>query len=56
MTPTIISLLAVTIGFFGLLIWVYWPSHKNRLEQLGRIPLDDEEREDRRVSGRREDS
>jgi hypothetical protein len=38
----IVSLLAVTIGFTLLVGWVYWPSHKAPLEQLGRIPLGDE--------------
>jgi cbb3-type cytochrome oxidase subunit 3 len=38
---TIFSLLAVTFGFAVLVLWVYWPSRRNRLEALGRIPLDD---------------
>jgi cbb3-type cytochrome oxidase subunit 3 len=41
MTATLISLLAVTFGFVGLVLWVYWPSHKQELESLGQIPLDD---------------
>jgi cbb3-type cytochrome oxidase subunit 3 len=43
MTPTLISLLAVTFGFIGLVVWVYWPSRKQELESLGHIPLDDSE-------------
>lgn len=43
MTGTLISLLAVTFGFLGLVFWVYWPSRKKELESLGRIPLDDPE-------------
>lgn len=42
MSPAIISLLAVTLGFTALVLWVYWPSHKARLERLGHIPLTDE--------------
>jgi cbb3-type cytochrome oxidase subunit 3 len=42
MSPTLISLLAVTVGFTALVAWVYWPSHKARLERLGHIPLADE--------------
>jgi cbb3-type cytochrome oxidase subunit 3 len=38
----LVSLLVVTIGFTLLVAWVYWPSHRTRLEQLGRIPLGDE--------------
>ena len=41
MTATLISLLAVTFGFIGLVLWVYWPSRKQELESLGQIPLDD---------------
>lgn len=43
MNPTIFSLLAVTVGFLGLVAWVYWPRRKQDLESLGRIPLDDDE-------------
>jgi|GEM_PF-6023846 len=56
MTPTIISLLAVTFGFIGLVLWVYWPSHKSRIEKLGRIPLDDKDLEDQETSTRRKHS
>jgi len=42
MNPTLISLLAVTVGFTALVAWVYWPSRKARLERLGHIPLADE--------------
>jgi cbb3-type cytochrome oxidase subunit 3 len=31
----------VTVGFAALVLWVYWPTRRNRLEALGRIPLDD---------------
>ena len=40
MTATLFSLIAVTIGFTALVVWVYWPSRRNRLESLGQIPLD----------------
>jgi cbb3-type cytochrome oxidase subunit 3 len=42
MNPTLISLLAVTLGFTALVLWVYWPSRKARMEQFGSIPLADE--------------
>jgi cytochrome c oxidase cbb3-type subunit 4 len=29
--------------FVGIVAWVYWPSHKQRLESFGRIPLQDED-------------
>ncbi len=37
-----ISLLAVTAGFGGLLLWVYWPGHRDRLESYGAMPLEDD--------------
>jgi cbb3-type cytochrome oxidase subunit 3 len=43
MSPPEISLLAVTIAFTGLVIWVYWPSHRQRLESFGSMPLDDDD-------------
>ena len=42
MTATLISLIAVTVGFAALVAWVYWPSRKSRLEALGEIPLEAE--------------
>lgn len=42
MNPGILSLLAVTIGFTTLVLWVFWPSHKALLERHARIPLADE--------------
>lgn len=35
------SLLAVTIGFTGLVWWVYAPKRRSRLEAHGSIPLND---------------
>ncbi|MEM8768486.1 MAG: cbb3-type cytochrome c oxidase subunit 3 [Pseudomonadota bacterium] len=43
MNATIFSLLAVTLGFGLLVAWVYWPSRRQKLEELGRIPLDGED-------------
>lgn len=40
MNATLFSLIAVTLGFTGLVAWVYWPSRKSRLEALGQIPLE----------------
>ena len=45
MSATEISLIAVTLAFTGLVLWVYWPSRRQRLESLGNIPLDDDDRE-----------
>lgn len=42
MSPSEISLIAVTLGFIGLVVWVYWPSRRQHLESLGHIPLDDD--------------
>ncbi len=42
MTATIISLLAVTVAFGGLLVWVYRPSQRQRLESHGEIPFADD--------------
>jgi len=39
MTATIVSLLAVTVAFAGLLVWVFWPSRRERLEAHGNIPF-----------------
>ena len=42
MSPTEISLIAVTVAFIALVVWVYWPSRRQHLESHGSIPLDDE--------------
>lgn len=42
MTAAEFSLIAVTLGFIGLVLWVYWPSRRQHLESLGHIPLDDD--------------
>lgn len=36
------SLISVTVGFAALILWVYWPSRRERLEALGDIPFDDD--------------
>ncbi|MGE0620996.1 MAG: cbb3-type cytochrome oxidase subunit 3 [Pseudomonadales bacterium] len=41
MSATLFSLISVVVGFTALVVWVYWPSRKGRLEALGRIPLED---------------
>lgn len=35
------SLLAVTLSFAALVVWVYWPSRRRRLESYGAMPLDE---------------
>lgn len=47
MSATEFSLLAVTLGFLALLVWVYSPSRKNRLESYGGMPLDDHDNDNR---------
>jgi len=42
MSPALVSLLAVTIGFTVMVVWVYWPSRRTRMERYARIPLADE--------------
>lgn len=36
----LISMLAVTVGFFALVFWVYLPRNKERLDSYGYIPLE----------------
>ena len=43
MTPTLFSLLVITLGFTSLLLWVFWPSRREHLESLGQIPLQNSE-------------
>mgnify|MGYP000201892008 CR=1 FL=1 len=33
----IFSLIAMTIAFTGLVVWVYWPSHRSHFEALGML-------------------
>ena len=40
MNATLLSLIAVTVSFTILVVWVYWPSRRSSLEALGRIPLE----------------
>ena len=40
MTPTLLSLLAITFAFSTLILWVFWPSRREHLEALGQIPLE----------------
>ncbi|MDZ7669015.1 MAG: hypothetical protein U5Q16_06165 [Gammaproteobacteria bacterium] len=40
-----ISLLAVTIGFIALVVWVYQPKRRDRLESYGEIPREHGEEE-----------
>jgi cbb3-type cytochrome oxidase subunit 3 len=42
MSASEFSLLAVAIAFTGLVIWVYWPGHRQRLESFGSMPLEDD--------------
>ena len=42
MTWKIFSLLTVTVAFLGLVVWVYLPRNKERLNSYGSIPLEEE--------------
>ena len=44
MNATLFSLLSITLAFSALVLWVYWPSRRGRLESLGRIPLETDDR------------
>ncbi len=41
MSMNTLSLIAVVCGFSALVLWVYWPSNKERLEARGRLPLEE---------------
>ena len=43
MSGALISLLAVTFGFLALVVWVYAPRRRDRLESYGSMPLDRED-------------
>ncbi len=38
----IFSLIAMTIAFISLLIWVYRPAHRSRFEALGMLVFDND--------------
>ena len=40
MNATLFSLLSITLAFSSLVLWVFWPSRRGRLESLGHIPLE----------------
>ena len=46
MTATEFSLIAVTLGFVLLLVWVYSPARRDRLESYGHMPLEDDRDQD----------
>lgn len=33
--------------FVGIVAWAYWPRHRKRFEEHGRIPLEDDSEENR---------
>jgi cbb3-type cytochrome oxidase subunit 3 len=45
MTLPTLATVIVCIAFVGLIVWVLMPSNKARLESLGSIPFDDEEKQ-----------
>lgn len=41
MTAIEFSLLALTVSFTGMVVWVYWPSRRDLMESYASMPLDD---------------
>lgn len=39
----ILSLIAVCLAFTALVLWVYWPSHRERFERQALIALHDDD-------------
>ena len=37
----------VMVFFCGIVLWAYWPKNKGMIEAYGRIPLRDDENEER---------
>jgi cytochrome c oxidase cbb3-type subunit 4 len=35
-------LLWLVLLFVGIVVWVFWPGRKRKLEEHGRIPLDED--------------
>ncbi len=33
--------------FVGIVVWVYWPKNRSKIEAYGQIPLKDDENEER---------
>ncbi len=42
MTGAEFSLLSLVAAFTGLVLWVYWPGRRDRLESYGAMPLEDQ--------------
>lgn len=38
-------LILMIVLFVGIVVWVFWPKRKKKLESHGRIPLDDDKPE-----------
>ncbi len=43
MSWKLFSMLFVVVAFFGLVVWVYLPRNKERLDSYGSIPLEQEQ-------------
>lgn len=43
MNGDILSLVMVTVGFLGLVIWVYHPKNAKSMERRGQIPFDSQD-------------
>jgi len=52
MTAAEFSLLAVSVSFIGLVLWVYWPSRRAQLNSYGAMPLEDEQTDEGRTEDR----
>ncbi len=42
MTPAIVALLAMTLGFTLLVVWAYWPGRKAHWDDIARAAIADE--------------
>jgi cbb3-type cytochrome oxidase subunit 3 len=47
MTAIEFSLLALTVSFTGMVVWVYWPSRRAQMESYASMPLEDAPVEER---------
>ena len=40
---SMVWLLVLVVLFLAIVVWVFWPKRKKKLEEHGRIPLRDDE-------------
>ena len=39
--------------FLGVAVWAFWPSNKKKFDEMGRMPLDDEEEDKQAAAGKK---